>query len=78
MLKILMLQWQCIPEQIIAIIVRKRQDVYCKDAEMKKTITDSQSFKLKSRFTNNTDRDDNMDEEIALPLKHEKHFGELL
>ena len=45
---------------------------------MKKTIIDSQSFKLKSRFTNNTDNDDNMDEEIAVPLKHKNNFGELL
>ena len=46
---------------------------FCRN-EPDNTITDSKSFKIKPRFTNNTGNDGTVDVKIAVPLKYLGHF----
>ena len=50
---------------------------HCRE-ESNNALGDSESLKLKSKFTNNTTAVDNSDVEIAVPLKHSSNFWRTL
>ena len=61
------------------IISQKQQKVYINFRdEPKNSITNSKSFKFKSRFLNNTYNEGIINAEIAVPLKYSSNFGRTL